>query len=160
MEGRVGFLRMKLGGSLGDGGFVLKDLKGDGHFEALIALKGGMASAASIFALDEIDNRGLTFRGKLGLGEGRLRSVGDPWLAVGASATLSIHMIMDLARDCITAATNVRSHREVDSRPGFDQYFQVEWARQIRWEKYELLVQAIPGDGQLPRSAGMAAAAQ
>lgn len=138
MDGRVGFLRMKLGGPLSDGGFVLNGLRGEGHFDAQIALKGGMASYAGVFALDELDDQGLTFRGRLGLGEGRLRSAGDPWVAVGAGATLSVNMVMDLARDCITAAANVRSHREVDSRPGFDQYFQVEWAREIRWEKYEL----------------------
>ncbi|MBX3498920.1 MAG: hypothetical protein KF889_05700 [Alphaproteobacteria bacterium] len=137
MDGQIGFLRMKLGGPLVDGGFVLSGLKGEGSFEALIALKGGMASAAGFFALDELDQQGLTFRGRLGLNDGRLRSTGEPWVAIGGGATLSINMILDLASDCITAAANVRSHREVDSRPGFDQYFQVEWGRDIRWEKYE-----------------------
>jgi hypothetical protein len=138
MEGRVGFLRMKLSGPLGDSGFDLRGLKGDGWFEALIAVKGGMASYASIFGLDELDNQGLTFRGKIGLGDGRLRSVGDPWIAVASGATLSLNMIMDLVRDCITAATNVRSHREVDFRPSFDQYFLIEWSGDLRWRKYEL----------------------
>ncbi|MGE0421250.1 MAG: hypothetical protein AB7O88_03255 [Reyranellaceae bacterium] len=137
MEGRVGFLRMKLAGPLDDGGFVLRELKGEGRFEALIALKGGVASYAGIFALDELDDRGLTFRGRLGLDGGRLRSADGPLVAVGGGATLSVNMIVDLVSDCITAAANVRSHREVDSRPGFDQYFQVEWLREIRWEKYE-----------------------
>jgi hypothetical protein len=137
MDGRIGFLRMKLAGPIDDSGFVLRELTGEGRFEALIALKGGMASYAGIFALDELDDEGLTFRGKLGLDGGRLRSAGGPLVAVGDGATLSINMIVDLASDCIAAAANVRSHREVDSRPGFDQYFQVEWLRDIRWEKYE-----------------------
>lgn len=137
MEGRISLLRMKLAGPIDDSGFVLRELTGEGRFEALIALKGGVASYAGIFALDELDDQGLTFRGRLGLGEGRLRSAGGPLVAVGDGATLSINMIVDLMSDCITAAANVRSHREVDSRPGFDQYFQVEWLREIRWEKYE-----------------------
>lgn len=138
MEGRVGYLRMKLGGPLVDGGFVLASLRGEGNFEALIALKGDIAFRTDIFALGELDDNGLVFRGRLSLGDAKLRSAGDPWIAVGGGATLTLNLILDLRNDCITAAANVRSHREVDSRPGFDQYFQVEWAREIRWEKYEL----------------------
>lgn len=138
MDGRVAYLRMKLGGPLVDGSFALASLRGEGNFEALIALKGDLAFRTDVFALGELDDAGMVFRGKLGLSDGKLRSSGDPWIAVGVGATLYINLILDLKSDCITAAANVRSHREVDSRPGFDQYFQVEWGREIRWEKYEL----------------------
>lgn len=138
MAGRVGYLRMKLGGPLANGGFALASLRGEGNFEALIILKGDVGLQTDIFSLGELDDTGMTFRGRLGLGDGRLQSVGEPWVAVGNSATLTFNMISDLRTDCITVAANVRSHREVASRPGFDQYFQVEWARELRWEKYEL----------------------
>ena len=78
MEGRVGFLRMKLAGPLDDSGLLAR-AEGRRTLRAVIALKGGVASYAGIFALDELDDRGLTFRGRLGLEGGRLRSADGPW---------------------------------------------------------------------------------
>src|SRR5262249_32469136 len=71
-QGGVGYLRMRLGGPLGDGGFVLSSLRGEGNFEALVVLKGDVGFQTDIFGLGELDDKGMIFRGRLGLGDGRL----------------------------------------------------------------------------------------